>query len=89
MRPAARTLARADRLSVPLVLANAIRYTDTGQHKVADVVDAARVRGPDHRPVPLYPPTVATPMRPLLRIRPNLRAPLPPQVPPRSERVRV
>ncbi|MFE1190110.1 DNA polymerase III subunit alpha [[Kitasatospora] papulosa] len=41
-RLAAHTLNLADRLSVPAVLTNAVRYADPGQHRIADVLDAAR-----------------------------------------------
>ncbi|MER5556151.1 DNA polymerase III subunit alpha [Streptomyces sp. NPDC002793] len=41
-RLAAHTLGLADRLSVPVVLTNAVRYADPAQHRIADVLDAAR-----------------------------------------------
>ncbi|MFF8264199.1 hypothetical protein [Streptomyces virginiae] len=43
MRPAAPTLGLADRLGVPAMLTNAVRYADPGQHRIADVLDAARL----------------------------------------------
>ncbi|MFB8026847.1 MULTISPECIES: DNA polymerase III subunit alpha [unclassified Streptomyces] len=41
-RLAAHTLGMADRLSIPAVLTNAVRYADPAQHRIADVLDAAR-----------------------------------------------
>lgn len=41
-RLAAHTLGLADRLSIPAVLTNAVRYADPAQHRIADVLDAAR-----------------------------------------------
>lgn len=49
LRLAARTLALADRLGVAAVLTNAVRYADPGQHRVADVLDAARLLRPIDR----------------------------------------
>ncbi|MFJ6017529.1 DNA polymerase III subunit alpha [Streptomyces sp. NPDC092952] len=49
VRLAARTLGLADRLGVPAVLTNAVRYADPGQHRVADVLDAARLLRPVDR----------------------------------------
>ncbi|MGA4544173.1 DNA polymerase III subunit alpha [Uniformispora flossi] len=46
LRLAARTLQLADRTGVPAVLTNAVRYADPGQHKIADVLDAARLLRP-------------------------------------------
>lgn len=42
LRLAARTVGLAAELGVPAVLGNAVRYADPGQHRVADVLDAAR-----------------------------------------------
>ncbi|MGQ4413581.1 PHP domain-containing protein, partial [[Kitasatospora] papulosa] len=41
-RLAAHTLGLADRLAIPTVLTNAVRYADPAQHRIADVLDAAR-----------------------------------------------
>ncbi|MBT2470073.1 DNA polymerase III subunit alpha [Streptomyces sp. ISL-66] len=50
LRLAARTLGLADRLGVPAVLTNAVRYADPAQHRLADVLDSARLLRPiDHR----------------------------------------
>ncbi|MFD9519722.1 DNA polymerase III subunit alpha [Streptomyces sp. NPDC059979] len=49
LRLAARTLGLADRLGVPAVLTNAVRYADPGQHRIADVLDAARLLRPIDR----------------------------------------
>ncbi len=49
VRLAAHTLALADRLGIPAVLANAVRYADAVQHRVADVLDAARLLRPVDR----------------------------------------
>ncbi|CAM5622722.1 DNA-directed DNA polymerase OS=Streptomyces alboniger OX=132473 GN=dnaE PE=4 SV=1 [Streptomyces alboniger] len=50
LRLAARTVGLADQLGVPAVLTNAVRYADPGQHRLADVLDAARLLRPvDHR----------------------------------------
>lgn len=39
-----------DQLKVPVVLTNAVRYADPAQHRLADVLDAARLLRPiDHR----------------------------------------
>ncbi|WUO53465.1 PHP domain-containing protein [Streptomyces sp. NBC_00280] len=46
LRLAARTLALADRTRTPAVLTNAIRYADPAQHRLADVLDAARLLRP-------------------------------------------
>ncbi|KOU65121.1 DNA polymerase III subunit alpha [Streptomyces sp. IGB124] len=46
VRLAARTLGLADQLGVPAVLTNAVRYADPGQHRIADVLDAARLLRP-------------------------------------------
>ncbi|MFF8957627.1 DNA polymerase III subunit alpha [Streptomyces sp. NPDC014894] len=46
LRLAARTLQFADRAGVPAVLANAVRYADPAQHRLADVLDAARLLRP-------------------------------------------
>ncbi|MBT2450700.1 DNA polymerase III subunit alpha [Streptomyces sp. ISL-43] len=49
LRLAARTLALADRLGIPAVLTNAVRYADPAQHRIADVLDAARLLRPIDR----------------------------------------
>ncbi|MGY1501952.1 DNA polymerase III subunit alpha [Streptomyces sp. QTS52] len=49
LRLAARTLALADRTRTPAVLTNAVRYADPDQHRLADVLDAARLLRPIDR----------------------------------------
>ncbi|GAA2258000.1 DNA polymerase III subunit alpha [Streptomyces amakusaensis] len=49
LRLAARTIGLADRLGIPAVLTNAVRYADPGQHRLADVLDAARLLRPVDR----------------------------------------
>ncbi|MFE2342918.1 DNA polymerase III subunit alpha, partial [Streptomyces sp. NPDC059431] len=49
LRLAARTLGLADRLGIPAVLTNAVRYADPAQHRLADVLDAARLLRPVDR----------------------------------------
>ncbi|WP_143666407.1 PHP domain-containing protein, partial [Streptomyces reticuliscabiei] len=49
LRLAARTLALADRTRTPAVLTNAVRYADPDQHRLADVLDAARLLRPVDR----------------------------------------
>ncbi|MFF7505158.1 DNA polymerase III subunit alpha [Streptomyces lavendulae] len=49
LRLAARTLGLADRLGVPAVLSNAVRYADPAQHRIADVLDAGRLLRPIDR----------------------------------------
>ncbi|MFI5553076.1 DNA polymerase III subunit alpha [Streptomyces sp. NPDC051738] len=49
LRLAARTLALADRTRTPAVLSNAVRYADPEQHRLADVLDAARLLRPIDR----------------------------------------
>lgn len=49
LRLAARTLALADRTRIPAVLTNAVRYADPAQHRLADVLDAARLLRPIDR----------------------------------------
>ncbi|MEV7086963.1 DNA polymerase III subunit alpha [Streptomyces sp. NPDC093085] len=49
LRLAARTLALADRTGTTAVLSNAVRYADPGQHRLADVLDAARLLRPVDR----------------------------------------
>ncbi|WP_330481365.1 DNA polymerase III subunit alpha [Streptomyces sp. NBC_00724] len=49
LRLAAHTLGLADRLAIPTVLTNAVRYADPAQHRVADVLDAARLLRPINR----------------------------------------
>lgn len=46
LRLAARTLGLADQVGVPAVLTNAVRYADASQHRIADVLDAARLLRP-------------------------------------------
>ncbi|MES9504002.1 DNA polymerase III subunit alpha [Streptomyces koyangensis] len=48
LRLAARTLQLGDDLQVPVVLSGAVRYADPEQHRLADVLDAARLL----RPIP-------------------------------------
>jgi error-prone DNA polymerase len=43
LRLAARTVGLADQLGVPVVLTNTVRYADPAQHRLADVLDAARL----------------------------------------------
>ncbi|MGW1520805.1 DNA polymerase III subunit alpha [Streptomyces sp. NPDC002287] len=49
LRLAARTLGLADQLGIAAVLTNAVRYADPGQHRIADVLDAARLLRPIDR----------------------------------------
>ncbi|WP_128380429.1 DNA polymerase III subunit alpha [Streptomyces cavernae] len=49
LRLAARTVGLADQLGVRAVLTNAVRYADPGQHRLADVLDAARLLRPVDR----------------------------------------
>ncbi|GAA3084847.1 hypothetical protein GCM10010449_05780 [Streptomyces rectiviolaceus] len=49
LRLAGRTVQLGDRLGIPVVLSNAVRYADPGQHRVADVLDAARLLRPIDR----------------------------------------
>ncbi|MFD6329245.1 DNA polymerase III subunit alpha [Streptomyces niveus] len=46
LRLAARTVQLADRTGIKVVLSNAVRYAVPGQHRVADVLDAARLLRP-------------------------------------------
>ncbi|WBB60207.1 DNA polymerase III subunit alpha [Streptomyces sp. WMMC500] len=46
LRLAARTLALGDRAGATVVLSNAVRYADPAQHRLADVLDAARLLRP-------------------------------------------
>jgi len=46
LRLASRTLALADRTRTTAVLSNAVRYADPEQHRLADVLDAARLLRP-------------------------------------------
>ncbi|MDJ0346863.1 DNA polymerase III subunit alpha, partial [Streptomyces sp. PH10-H1] len=48
-RLAAHTVGLADRLGIPAVITNAVRYADRSQHRVADVLDAARLLRPIDR----------------------------------------
>ncbi|MER7835975.1 DNA polymerase III subunit alpha [Streptomyces sp. NPDC096040] len=49
LRLAARTLSLADRTRTTAVLSNAVRYADPDQHRLADVLDAARLLRPIDR----------------------------------------
>ncbi|MEU4499330.1 DNA polymerase III subunit alpha [Streptomyces sp. NPDC023998] len=49
LRLAARTLALADRTRTTAMLSNAVRYADPEQHRLADVLDAARLLRPIDR----------------------------------------
>ncbi|MFJ4789401.1 DNA polymerase III subunit alpha [Streptomyces sp. NPDC088794] len=49
LRLAGRTLALADRTGTTAVLSNAVRYADPDQHRLADVLDAARLLRPIDR----------------------------------------
>lgn len=49
VRLAARTLALADRTRTTAVLSNAVRYADPDQHRLADVLDSARLLRPMDR----------------------------------------
>lgn len=49
LRLAARTLGLVDRLGVPVVLTDAVPYADSGQHQIANVLDAARLLRPIDR----------------------------------------
>lgn len=49
LRLAARTVGLADQLDVRTVLTNAVRYADPAQHRLADVLDAARLLRPIDR----------------------------------------
>ncbi|MEV1049316.1 DNA polymerase III subunit alpha [Streptomyces sp. NPDC049916] len=45
-RLAGRTVQLGDHAGVPVVISNAVRYADPGQHRLADVLDAARLLRP-------------------------------------------
>ncbi|MER5950247.1 DNA polymerase III subunit alpha [Streptomyces sp. NPDC001904] len=45
-RLAGRTVQLGDHMGVPVVVSNAVRYADPGQHRLADVLDAARLLRP-------------------------------------------
>ncbi|WP_330315081.1 DNA polymerase III subunit alpha [Streptomyces sp. NBC_00523] len=49
LRLAAHTLGLADRLGIRAVLTNAVRYADPAQHRIADVLDSARLLRPIDR----------------------------------------
>ncbi|MFF1678375.1 DNA polymerase III subunit alpha [Streptomyces sp. NPDC058256] len=49
LRLAARTVGLADQLGVRTILSNAVRYADPDQHRIADVLDAARLLRPVDR----------------------------------------
>lgn len=48
-RLAGRTVQLADQLCIPVVLSNGVRYADAAQHRMADVLDAARLLRPIDR----------------------------------------
>ncbi|MEU6680959.1 DNA polymerase III subunit alpha [Streptomyces sp. NPDC046925] len=49
LRLAARTVQLGDDLGVPVVISGAVRYADPAQHRLADVLDAARLLRPIDR----------------------------------------
>ncbi|EHM30616.1 putative DNA polymerase III alpha subunit [Streptomyces sp. W007] len=49
LRLAARTLQLGDQHKVPVVVSNAVRYADPSQHRIADVLDSARLLRPVDR----------------------------------------
>ncbi|MFE3410933.1 DNA polymerase III subunit alpha [Streptomyces mirabilis] len=49
LRLAGRTVQLGDQLGIPVVVSNAVRYADPGQHRLADVLDAARLLRPIDR----------------------------------------
>ncbi|MFE7927539.1 DNA polymerase III subunit alpha [Streptomyces sp. NPDC057456] len=49
LRLAARTVGLADQLGMRVMLTNAVRYADPAQHRLADVLDAARLLRPVDR----------------------------------------
>ncbi|MEU5234734.1 DNA polymerase III subunit alpha [Streptomyces anulatus] len=49
LRLAARTLQLGDQHNVPVVVSNAVRYADPAQHRIADVLDSARLLRPVER----------------------------------------
>ncbi|WP_331736209.1 DNA polymerase III subunit alpha (plasmid) [Streptomyces anulatus] len=49
LRLAARTLQLGDQHNVPVVVSNAVRYADPSQHRIADVLDSARLLRPVDR----------------------------------------
>lgn len=49
LRLAARTVGLADQLGIRAVLTNPVRYADPAQHRIADVLDAARLLRPIDR----------------------------------------
>ncbi|QIB49568.1 DNA polymerase III subunit alpha [Streptomyces aureoverticillatus] len=46
LRLAGRTVQLGEQLGIPVVLSGAVRYADPGQHRLADVLDAARLLRP-------------------------------------------
>ncbi|WP_199546325.1 DNA polymerase III subunit alpha [Streptomyces sp. N35] len=54
-RLAGHTLLLGDRLGIPVVLSNAVRYAEPIQHRLADVLDAGRLLRPIPRRGPLDP----------------------------------
>ncbi|MBM7174032.1 DNA polymerase III subunit alpha, partial [Streptomyces sp. G44] len=49
LRLAGRTVQLGDACGVPVVFSNAVRYADPAQHRLADVLDAARLLRPTDR----------------------------------------
>ncbi|WP_406141527.1 DNA polymerase III subunit alpha [Streptomyces anulatus] len=49
LRLAARTLQLGDQHNMPVVVSNAVRYADPSQHRIADVLDSARLLRPVDR----------------------------------------
>ncbi|MEV1025940.1 DNA polymerase III subunit alpha [Streptomyces sp. NPDC050264] len=49
LRLAGRTVQLGDRCGVPVIVSNAVRYADPAQHRLADVLDAARLLRPIDR----------------------------------------
>ncbi|WP_326708077.1 DNA polymerase III subunit alpha [Streptomyces sp. NBC_01474] len=49
LRLTARTVQLGDELGVPVVVSNSVRYADPAQHRLADVLDAARLLRPIDR----------------------------------------
>ncbi|WP_217226141.1 DNA polymerase III subunit alpha [Streptomyces anulatus] len=49
LRLAARTLQLGDQHNVPVIVSNAVRYADPSQHRIADVLDSARLLRPVDR----------------------------------------
>ncbi|SFH20740.1 PHP domain-containing protein [Streptomyces mirabilis] len=49
LRLAGRSVQLGDQLRIPVVVSNAVRYADPGQHRLTDVLDAARLLRPIDR----------------------------------------